>query len=179
MIYTLYLSSAQGVLDSGVTNSTQQVSWNINWDDCFKKTNKMFTRCRVKHHLLSVEVEDGVSSNQSYTNNNRQFYLSANFQNDTQSGNRSGQNTTTIENGTLLGLVKPIPVDTPDTTFGSTARSVQLGLSSYTLNTNGISILCPQGFQKFTILLNPVVSGTYIYTRNWNIILQFFFDEDE
>lgn len=176
MLYTLYLASSQGILDLG-NSQTQQVSWNVNWDSFFKGTNKMFRKCRVKYHFLYNEIENGVSIGQQYTPTNRSFYLSANFSSDSQTSNKAFTNTSSIQ-GVVLGLIRGINVETDSDIGGSSIKRNQ-GLVGNTLNADGITILCPQGTQRFTLYLNPLITGDGRYTSDWNIILQFILDEDD
>lgn len=175
MVYTLYLASAQGNQDLGSTSS-QQISWNINWDSLFRNENNK--ECRVKFHFLYNEIEDDSSIDQQFSPNTRQFYLSANFSSNTQTSNKSNLNTSGIQ-GVILGLVNGKLVETPDIVSGSTTLRRQLGLEGYTLNSDGVSIIKPEGIQRFTLYLIPSAPTSFSFNRAWNIILQFIFDEDD
>ena len=139
--------------------NVNNVSWQVNWDDLFKRENKNYKRCTVRFQLNSVGFTRTDTDWGTYNG-----VLTCNLQS-------SSVGTTTF--GTPLGLIYPI--DNPCAPAGNDTRAFFLNTLD---KVQGVDVLVPSGNSYFTLSWynsNNVSLMTPLY--DYQILLQFELSE--
>lgn len=178
MIYQLFLPSQYGTQIGGLTSNMKYL---INWDELFRGENYNYKKCRVRYEFVSTTLqnqETTTGSNWEYYA--RTGYLVANFTGSNQ-GCVLGKNNL---GGCVLGTIVPSAPNWPDTA-GGVYTYKWISYNNSTLKNRGVEINTPMGTGDLNLQLYCWFStgathpSLMTYDQDYEIILEFEFDEDD
>lgn len=158
-IYTLYLSTQVTSPTSSIIvpvdkSNLANVSWNIDWDNLFRKEQYKYKHCRVRFSLVT-DRWTSIAGNTDW--DDYQGYLACSLP--------SSYNATTT-NGTLLGIIYPSDVRT-------LTSSTDHGFVINNMEELGVDISMPTGNSRLNLMFLTSASQFISITPEYQIMLSF------
>lgn len=158
-IYTLYLSTqvtspVSSIIVPVNKSNLANVSWNIDWDNLFRKEQYNYKHCRVRFSLVTDRWTSGAGNTDW---DDYQGYLACSLP--------SSYNAVTT-NGTLLGLIYPTDIYT-------LTASTEHGYVINNMEELGVDVSMPNGNSILSIMFLNHNSRFISITPEYQIMLSF------